>query len=221
MNGQRFLTVLLALCTVVAVGISATTLEESLETDPDSVIDFEYSNLPIGKESVREVKRESLRNERSTGGSASPERETGGNSLPDVLGPLLAVLAVLVALALVYRYRERILAAVLAGRGWLADRSSTVGSATEITWPRRQPSNDVHRAWLAMVERANPDQPWSRTPAECARAAVDAGMDSESVATLTNLFEEVRYGDAPLTDERRRQAREWLQRLDRRGDGQP
>lgn len=218
-NRHRYLTLLLAVCCMAAVGITATTLETSLETDPDEVIDFEYTYLPFGEESVKEVKRERLQNQQ--GGSADRSESQGTSSLLDLLGQLLALLLVLVALALAYRYRERFFAAVLAGRAWLADKTPTTTGSGTVTWPSRQPANDVHRAWLAMVQRANPERPWTRTPAECARAAVDAGMDSDAVATITTHFEEVRYGDAPLTDERRRQAREWLQRLDQRGGEEP
>jgi hypothetical protein len=41
-------------------------------------------------------------------------------------------------------------------------------------------------------------------------------MNAEAVSRLTTLFEEVRYGDAPVTDERRQRAREWFERLDDR-----
>lgn len=215
-NGRRYVTVILALVCMSAVGMSATTLKSSMQTDPDEVIDLEYTYLPFGEEDVREVKLE-RRSQAGGGGSSSSDQQSNTASLLGLLWKLLVALLALVALALAYRYRERFFAAVLAARAWLGQRTPDRSGSRAPTWPSREPADDVQRAWLAMVERANPDRPWARTPAEVGRAAVNAGVDSETVTTLTALFEEVRYGDAPITEERRRRAREWLQRLDRRG----
>lgn len=216
-NGHRYLTLVLALVCMSAVGITATTLESSLSTDPDDVIDFEYTFLPFGEDDVRDVKLERRAN--AAGGSAadSSDQQSTSASLVGLLWTLLAALLALVALALAYRYRRRFFAALGAGRDWLADRTPAPTGSGASSWPSSEPADDLQRAWLAMVERANPDRPWTRTPAEVARAAVNAGIDSETVRTLTIHFEEVRYGNAPLTEERRRQARQWLDRLDRRG----
>lgn len=216
MIGQRYLTILLALSCMTAVGFTATTLESSLTTKPDDVIDFSYEYLPIGEESVKEVKRESRANQRNDPSSADSSKSPDQNSLFDLLTKLLALLALLAAVALGYRYRDRLLALALAVGGVVTDRGPTTGASGAATWPSSQPSNDVHKAWLMIVQRANVERPWTRTPAECARAAVDAGMDAEAVERLTTLFEEVRYGGAPVTDERRQQAREWFERLDDR-----
>lgn len=213
---ERYLTVLMAVFCMSAVGITSTTLMSTLETDPDDVIDFSYKYLPFGEESVREVKLESRANAGGGGGSDSNEQQSGG-SLMAILWTLLALLLALLALGLAYRYRDRFLAAVQAGRTWLGERTPTPGGSGGTTWPSREPTNDVHRAWLSMVERANVDRPRVRSPHECARAAVNAGLDSEAVATITGLFEEDRYGGAPLTGERRRRAREWLRRIDKPG----
>ena len=43
---------------------------------------------------------------------------------------------------------------------------------------------------------------------ERAREAIAAGVDRGAVEALTEVFEEVRYGAAPVTDRRRRRARE-------------
>lgn len=126
---------------------------------------------------------------------------------------LLPLLAALVVLALAYRYRRQLVALALAVAGVLGDATEDRDTTTA-TWPSERPSNDVHRAWLSMVERLDVDRPQNRTPSQCADAAVAANMDPSAVETLTTLFEEVRYGDAPVTDERRRRAREGLERLD-------
>jgi hypothetical protein len=129
-----------------------------------------------------------------------------------LLEQLLPLLVLLLALALVYRYRRNLLALVLAIAAVLGDRAER-HAGSETTWPSEQPSNEVHRAWLKMVDRLDIDEPQTRTPSECASAAVDANMDPTAVQTLTNVFEEVRYGEKPVTDERRQRARKGLQRL--------
>lgn len=128
--------------------------------------------------------------------------------------PILALLAVLGALAvLAHRYSDRLLALVAA---LLPERRA--GSASDDgsdgrPWPTVEPDNEVHGAWLTMVSRLDIDQPRTKTASECARAAVDAGMDPDAVGTLTRLFEEVRYGGAPVTESRRTQAKSGLKRL--------
>ncbi len=74
--------------------------------------------------------------------------------------------------------------------------------------------NEVYRAWAAMTDHLAVDRPESSTPAEFATAATAAGMDPADVARLTDLFEEVRYGDAEPTAERERTAVETLRRIE-------
>lgn len=141
-------------------------------------------------------------------------------------GPLLPLLValgvVLVAVALGYRYRTHLPGVVLPLEdnqgGPTRTGAGPTGTDSAADWPHEPPSNEVQRAWLTMVRRANPDRPWTRTPSECASAAVAAGVDPHAVDTLTRLFEEVRYAGAPVTDERRQQAQVHLQRLDESGE---
>lgn len=134
------------------------------------------------------------------------------NWLWNLLEQLLPLLGLLVATALAYRYRRNLLALALALAAVVGDRTST-GERRETRWPAERPSNDVHRAWLSMVDRLDIDQPHTRTPSECASAAVEADMDPSAVQTLTNVFEEVRYGEKPVTDERRQRAKRGLERI--------
>lgn len=129
-----------------------------------------------------------------------------------LLEGLLPWLVLLVVLALAYRYRRNLLALVLAVAAVVGDRTGG-RSGTDTRWPSAPPSNDVHQAWLSMVDRLDIDEPQTRTPSECASAAVDANMNPTAVQTLTNVFEEVRYGEKPVTDERRQRARDGLRRL--------
>ena len=74
--------------------------------------------------------------------------------------------------------------------------------------------NEVFRAWVEMTEHLAVKHPESSTPAEFATAAVDAGMDPDDVNELTDLFEEVRYGDHAVTAERESRATEALRRIE-------
>lgn len=74
--------------------------------------------------------------------------------------------------------------------------------------------NTVYRAWREMTDALSVEQPRTTSPEEFAAVAVDAGMDAEDVRELTWLFEEVRYGDAPVTDDRERRARSALRRIE-------
>lgn len=237
-GGRNYTKLVMALCLISAVGIAGTTYESTLQTDPDEVIDVKHSWLPIGKEKVKDFKNpdRSQSNSASSGGGGGSSEEPPPCStgiigilasifpmlIPPcgpfyLLGLLLPLLLLLVALALLYRYRRQVIAPGIAVYLWLRDLTETTRGGDTVNWPPDNPANDVHGAWLAMVQRTNLDRPWTRTPAECARAAVDTGMDSEAVERVTGLFEEVRYGGAPLTDERRQQAREWRRRLEDHG----
>lgn len=273
MNRRSYVTVLLAVCCIGAVGISSTTLNSSLSQNPDDVVELDYSKLPIGEDEGKSLKgalqndegepgtggsgeksdaessnpqssdssqsssssaqssqsdSESSGSDGSTGASNSdgPGQNAGGtlsllDRLLQLLKQLLPFLLLLVALALAYRYRRELLAllAVLFDRvsGSTEDRRSSA-----FDWPSERPSTEVHQAWLSMVDRIDIDRPWTRTPDECADAARGANLDPTAVEMLTAVFEEVRYGGKPVTDERRRRAREGLDRLDgisARGDG--
>ena len=55
--------------------------------------------------------------------------------------------------------------------------------------------NAVYRAWWEMTQLLDVPNPDSATPREFAEAAIDLGMDEDDVSELTELFEEVRYGE--------------------------
>lgn len=133
-------------------------------------------------------------------------------ALLDLLLSLLPVfLAVGVVAAAVRHPRrlEALLTAVLERFG-LA-RNGDVGDAGDLLVP--SPSNDIARAWYEMVRRLELDDELAATPGEVAGAAVSAGVDPDVVAQVTEPFEEVRYGGAPVTEERRSRAQEGLERF--------
>lgn len=145
------------------------------------------------------------------GRSGSGVGVTGlGVSLLGRLLSLLPWLLVFLGLALAYRYRERLASLVLV----LVAPLSVPGSDTERPeerWRGVPPSNDVYRAWLAMVDSTPIDRPWTKTPVECADVARESGIDPSTVETVTRAFEEVRYGGRPVTAERRRAVREAME----------
>ena len=140
--------------------------------------------------------------------SASPttpsDASEGGLALTDEARSLLALLfplaVVATAVAVASRYRDRIL-------GLFAPPGDEPGETVYEAFaaPPRD-ANDVFAAWDALVRRLDLD-PETRTTGECARAAREAGMDPEAVATLRQTFEEVRYGGLPVTEERSRHVR--------------
>ncbi|WP_123538241.1 DUF4129 domain-containing protein [Halosimplex salinum] len=75
-------------------------------------------------------------------------------------------------------------------------------------------SNAVYEAWREMTAALDGPDPDTATPGEFAAAAVDAGMAEDRVADLTDLFEQVRYGDEPVTAERERHAVETLRAIE-------
>lgn len=275
MNRDSYITLVLAVCCIGAAGVSATTLNTTLEQRPDDVVDIDFSKLPIGEDQGEAAKGalESEGNEKSVvakeagqgdakadkqasdqegeSSSKSDQQEdgsaesaakndgsqssgskdsnaqsgvgegkgtgTGGepsllDRLLDLLMALLPLLLLVLALALAYRYRYHLLALALAIKGFLfGDEVASSSSAT--AWPDRTPSNEIHRAWLSMVSATGIDDPHRRTPSECAAAAIDEGYDPGAVQTVTETFEEVRYGGKPVTDERRERARKGLDRI--------
>jgi len=74
--------------------------------------------------------------------------------------------------------------------------------------------NAVYQAWHEMTAALEVPNPSTRTPAEFERAAIEAGLEADDVETLTDLFREVRYGEATVTADRERRARDTLRRIE-------
>lgn len=255
MNRRTILPTALAVLCVLSIGVSATTLESTVQTDPDDVIDLNWDQLPIGEETAIEMKEEMGDNEAGRNPGTGPEREveqqsqpesrqeadqqsqpgaggqeaerTGGgveqevaaakqdagglapNAFPWDLLWLLAAIVLLVALAaLGYRYAGRF----DVGAGATGDPDSP-------PWPPHGSMSDVDRAWFAMVRRLDLDRPWTRTPAEFADAAVEAGMDPEAVDRVTSAFTDVHYGGSSLTSALRERARAGFRQLEDPSEG--
>lgn len=99
----------------------------------------------------------------------------------------------------------------------LAAVGSRAGDAAEQVTAASTPraaDNAIYRAWRDLVGLLDVPDPQSSTPRQFATAAVEAGMDEEDVSVLTTTFEEVRYGDAALSTERRERATAALRRIE-------
>jgi hypothetical protein len=80
--------------------------------------------------------------------------------------------------------------------------------------------NEIYRAWVEMTNYLDVEHPESSTPGEFAAAAIDAGIEPDTVAELTDLFERVRYGSTAATTEREQRALDALRRIETQyGDG--
>lgn len=136
-------------------------------------------------------------------------------SLLDAVLALLPFLVLLAAIATAVTYRERLLALIDHG----GENRTEHERSTDGPVPRPAPSNDVERAWFALVRPFGDDE--TKTPREYATDAVASGADPDAVSRLTANFEAVRYGDEPVTGDRSNRAWNDLNRaLGRDGETQ-
>jgi hypothetical protein len=76
--------------------------------------------------------------------------------------------------------------------------------------------NDVYVSWSRMIERAGIDDIRTKTPSEIAEEAKEAGLNPKAVDELTDVFEEVRYGEGEPTREQRERAKRAFERIENR-----
>lgn len=151
--------------------------------------------------------------------TATPQFQSGGGTTGDSSAPLtlglLFALLVVGALAVVWFSRDRAPAPTEPEAA--PDRQQAVGEAAGRAADELEASslsNGIYRAWHEMTDALDVHEPETTTPAEFEDIAVDAGLDRADVQTLTDLFRDVRYGDADPTPEREAQAREALRRIE-------
>ena len=78
----------------------------------------------------------------------------------------------------------------------MSDIGRTAGAAADRLEERNADvDNEVYRAWYEMTQMLDVSDPETSTPGEFAAAAISIGMQREHVENITELFEEVRYGD--------------------------
>jgi hypothetical protein len=95
---------------------------------------------------------------------------------------------------------------------------SAAGDAADEITQVSDSENAVYRAWARMAEPLDVEHPEASTPGEFADAALAAGLDTEDVDELTELFEQVRYGTTPITEEHEQRAKATLRRIERSGE---
>jgi hypothetical protein len=172
-----------------------------------------------GEEAPRE-RSGAGRNERQTDGAGTGLQQIGTQPflqrllalLAELLPYLLVLLGVAVFAGLLHRYRERLLALLFAPFGSAGGRDRP-GEGGPDPWADLDVSDEVDRAWYRMVSHLDVDRPWTKTPAEIRRRAVDSGLDQDAVRTLTDTFREARYAETGATPEHETRARESLDRL--------
>ncbi|MBX0324298.1 DUF4129 domain-containing protein [Halomicroarcula sp. F13] len=165
----------------------------------------------------------------SSGGTADSEGGQSGLTKQAGLGPggpvdslldllrqlferllaVVAVLAVLGMLALAGYKRDLLLDRL---REYVGRETTADVRAATTKLPNREPRNEIERTWLEMVSSAGAADDPSLTPRERAEAVAQTGLRSEPVRELTDLFEDVRYGDRPVTTSEVREASAYLRR---------
>ncbi len=224
MNRSRIVPLGIALLCITSIGVVGTALDSSVTTDPDDEIDLNYDRLPIGTSDAAAIQEEIESGGDEETAAAQQSRQAAsaetGTSPPTLLSRLLALLGAVVRVlllfgaiaalaAMVYRYRDRLLALF----GMVATTDEVTSEPiTAAAWPETEPSTPVDRAWLWMVRRADTERPETKTPAECAAIAREAGIDPAAVDAITDAFERVHYGGVPVEREADR-ARAALERL--------
>lgn len=99
--------------------------------------------------------------------------------------------------------------------GWRYEvRTTSRRSDAAHEWPPAEPTDEVSRAWVALTQALDVDNPHSRTPAEWQRAAVDAGIEPAVAREVTDLFREVRYGHSTASSDDRHRANDQLRRIE-------
>ncbi|WP_336023434.1 DUF4129 domain-containing protein [Halobellus salinisoli] len=253
MNGDRVLTLALALVCLLAVGSAAGSLESAVGSTPGEAVDLDYASLPVSGEGGGEIQQTYRTLAGESGPSAGvmgsgavrarqsqvstessdaggPAAESNASTLrtaaltrlldflQSLLARLLVVFGAIIALAvtaltarygprMIERYRQQ-------SDGDERSPPSEAGTQTVengVDTPR--PQNEVTEAWHEMIRRLKLEDREPLTPRERAALARREGADANTVWSLTELFEEVQYGDAPVTEERRRRARACLDRL--------
>lgn len=172
-----------------------------------SLFDF-AGNLSMGNETMPSL---------STGETASP----GGGFSPYLLGAGTLVVVVTVGVLFARSGDEEAIETAGADSDGNAgeDRLSAIGEAAgraadALDTTDVAASNAVYEAWIEMTETLDVAGPDTTTAGEFADVAIEAGMAPEDVRELTRLFEDVRYGDVPVSPERAERAREALRHIE-------
>lgn len=124
---------------------------------------------------------------------------------------LIAVLIAGGLTGLAVRYRSHMIDARANSSETPGGDRSTAG--TDSSGLGREPANPVEEAWSILIAELEVEQLGTRSTADLAEMAIEAGYDPDAVWTLTRAFEEVAYGGRPVTEDRTERAEQSLQRL--------
>lgn len=229
--------IVVSLVAIAALTMSAATIESTLSTDPEDMINPDYDTVPIGQDTAETIRQEmessgddDLTDDRT---ASDPEPQPGGGDdrlsegsttpkqslldrLLNALMYLLAALAGVTIAAVAVSRRDRLLRMLT--YAILPPETMDDRSENSDRWPGTIPSDPIGLTWLALVGAVNPERPESMTPREFAAAAIDAGFDEQVVARLTEAFEEITYGGQPITTNHERLAIEVREQLGLNGD---
>lgn len=219
---KRAAALALAVLAVLSLAFAAASVE-TVSTDPtvdtDAELEPKYGGGRGGGGGGNDTRQQTQ--ERST---VVTERTTepGADSADPPLSQVVAVAGVVVFGGVVALY-------LLTGGDGPAEGAGGRDSPTEPTAPAPDsvtlgddvpPTNDVYRAWCALSDGVCAPA-GETTPADVARAAVEAGYPSDAVTDLTETFCAIRYGDAAPTERRERRARELAATLGLETEGGP
>lgn len=226
---------------MLVIGASAAAIDATVTTEPEDALDIDYrplthavaAQLPDeADDTTTEAQDSAEEGEPEEDGTNAPKHrgqtdpevgeearesapEEGGDAEDEsILSPLLSslryvlpALALLALGALVVRARGL----VSGGTGVHPDPPRDARSR-QIPMPSRD-MDAVEAAWVELIAAAEPSQHDSLTTAELAREAIDNGHDPDAVWQITRIFDEVTYGNASVTDEREKLARESVRQL--------
>lgn len=137
-------------------------------------------------------------------------------SIPSILVLVVIVLAVAGLVVVLLRMRRE--DAADADSEEAGEDAAAVGRAAGRAADRLEygtsADNEIYRAWVEMTDLLSVPSQQTKTPGEFASAAIEAGMDSSDVNELTQLFEEVRYGDREPTSDDEQRAIETFRRIE-------
>ncbi|SFF78023.1 protein of unknown function [Halopelagius inordinatus] len=258
MNARALATLVVAFACVTSVGVASTTLESSLSSTPDEVINVGHELIPISQSDTGTLKeaitaagdgsgdtsaekssdgslttrdddggdeernrrsgddgssgqqqKDAEKNRQSGSGQEESQQSLGGfGNVPDPGQSWIPLLIAVLVLALLVRYRDRVAA--------FLEPPENRASEEPVGVPA--PENDVERAWVDILGATRVENPWKKTPAECADEAVESGLDPDAVQRIRRVFEEVTYGEREVTEARRAEVHRNLARLDVRTD---
>lgn len=223
MNRSRVAVLLVTAFAIVTLGVAASTLESAPVSGPqrvdapgtatDSSAGGEQSGRKVSESEGQSMDHLVLPDLSVADGRGDASDRAGRPLERAALGIALVVVGATVAVWWLTRGASP-------SEGSADDGTS---DATRRTGPSRSrvaagnapPTNDVYRAWRAMVTSFGIEPDDQDTPAELAQKAVSAGLPEEPVDDLTGVFRAVRYGGESPTEEDETRARSALRAIRR------